>query len=74
MVAPPLNQKYKPIALLDKDNFKLIRVFPSCAEAARQLGIDRSNIRSSINRKGKCNGYKFKYIDIKTYELYACRD
>ena len=71
---PPLNKKYKPIALIDKDSLELIKVFPSCAEAARQLNIDRSNIRSSINRNGKCNGYKFKYIDIETYELYACRD
>lgn len=71
---PPLNQKYKPIALIDKNNGKIIKVFPSCAEAGRQLKLDRSNIRSSINRNGSCGGYKFRYISLEEYESYTCRD
>lgn len=71
---PPLNQKYKPIALLDKDDLSIVRVFQSCAEAARQMNVDRSNLRTSILRDGTCNGNKYRYISLEEYELYACRD
>lgn len=71
---PPLNQKYKPIALVDKEDGLIVRVFASCAEAGRQLSLDRSNIRASIARNGTCGGNKFKYITIQEYEAYACRD
>lgn len=71
---PPLNQKYKPIAILDKHDLSIVRVFQSCADAGRKLNLDRGNIRNGILRNGTTGGYKFKYISIEEYELYACRD
>ena len=71
---PPINQKYNPIAIIDELDNIIVKVFQSCAEAGRKLFLNRSNIRNSILRNGKCGGYKFKYITIQEYELYACRD
>ena len=71
---PPINQKYNPIAIIDEKDNSIIKVFQSCAEAGRKLFLDRSNIRNSILRNGKSGGYKFRYITIEEYELYACRD
>ena len=71
---PPLNQKYKPIALVDKEDGEIVTVFASCADAGRKLNLDRSNIRASIQRNGTCGGKKFRYITLEEYETYACRD
>ena len=50
-----------PVAQYDKD-FNLIAKYPSLAEAERQTGCARSNIKSSIERNGKCHGYIWKYL------------
>ena len=71
---PPINQKYKPIGIIDKDTGEIIKVYQSCADAGRQLHLDNANIRASILREGTCGGYKFRYVSLEEYELYACRD
>lgn len=70
---PPINQKYKPIAIVD-DNNEIIRVFESCADAGRKLNLHRENIRDAILRGGKCGKRKFIFITREQYEQYACRD
>lgn len=70
---PPLNKKYRPIGLFNEEG-ELIRVFQSCADAGRKLNLKRENIRDAILRDGKCHGFKFNFITLELYELYACRD
>ena len=50
-----------PVAQYD-ENFNLIAEYPSLAEAERQTGCARTNIKSSIERNGKCHGYIWKYL------------
>lgn len=71
---PKLNGKYNPVAIIEND--KMVRVFQSAAQAGRELGLDRTNIRTSIERNGTCGKNKFVYITHEEYYKYfeACRD
>lgn len=51
-----------PIGQYDK-NYNLIAKYESVAEASRQTGCARSNIKSAIERNGTCHGYIWKYLD-----------
>ena len=50
-----------PVAQYDK-NYNLIAKYESVAEASRQTGYARSNIKSAIERNGTCHGYIWKYL------------
>lgn len=47
-------------------NGNLVRLFPSASEAARQTGLDQSNISSCCRKAGyskTCGGYRWAYVD-----------
>lgn len=53
----------KSVAQIDKDNDKIIRIFPTATEAAKFFNTDVSNLCKVCRGKQKtCKGYKWKYV------------
>lgn len=54
----------KKVFALDKNNFKIIKEFNSCTEAAIFMNVSKSNIsRCCKGKRPTCAGYKWRYAN-----------
>lgn len=64
------NPAIRPVVQCDKDG-KVIQVFPSCREAARQLKLDSSTISKVCRGINKTHGgYIFHYISLEQFKSF----
>jgi hypothetical protein len=55
----------KPIAMLDANTREVLKVYPSEAEACRQIGVGQGKIRVCIQKGWKKHGYYWRYYDVE---------
>lgn len=60
---PHLNKRGKSVAMVSKEDGKIIKCFPSTMQAERELGVNHSNVSYAVSHGGTAMGYKWVAID-----------